>query len=108
MKMPLVWLALAGTPLLSVCKARKPDLNTRISVDFSISRHQDPEPFHSLLAGRMKAAGFPYEIIDKPSEMGYVWIQVEDDHLQEAARIFDACLAQPEGHGHQSHITVRP
>ena len=72
---------------------RRPDLNVRVSVDYSINRGEDPKPCYELLRSRMRAATFDYYMFSGPSELGSVCVEVEDDNLGETLKIFRDVLA---------------
>jgi hypothetical protein len=85
---------------------RSERLNVRISVDYTLSRGEDPQPLYDLLRERMRAATFDYYMFPAPSELGHVSVEVEDDYLAEALQIFRTAL-RDVGTSHEPYIEAR-
>ena len=69
-------------------------LNTRVTIDFSLARGEDPAPFIRALTPRLNKFDFPIRKSELPTGLGQVWVEVQDDNLTETFKAFEQALAE--------------
>ena len=69
-------------------------LNTRVTIDFSSARGEDPASFIKALRPKLDHFDFPVRRPEFPDGLGQVWVEVQDDNLTETFKAFEQSLAE--------------
>lgn len=80
------------------------EMNVQVSVDFSLSRGEDPEPFRKGLEAALESVGFTYCWPQEQGSNGIIWILVADDNLTEAYHLFQQALTTTGNEGRKSIV----
>jgi hypothetical protein len=85
-------------------RAAMQDMNVQVSVDFSLSRGEDPQPFRKSLEAALGSAGFTYSWPEEQGSNGMIWILVADDNLTEAHQLFQQAMKTTGNQGRKSIV----